>query len=48
VLRIVRVGDRLYLATSRGLSILEGGRVSERYAVEPDIDGKFYLVRLKP
>ena len=48
VLRIVRVDDRVYLATSRGLSILEGGRVSERYAVEPDIDGKFYLVRLKP
>jgi hypothetical protein len=48
VLRIKRWNDRVYLATSRGLSIMEGGRLNDRYAVEPDIDGKFQLVHLDP
>jgi len=46
VLRIKRWNDRVYLATSRGLSVLEGGRLSDRYVVEPDTDNKFYLVHL--
>ncbi|HEV2017254.1 MAG TPA: hypothetical protein VGQ98_02990 [Gemmatimonadaceae bacterium] len=48
VLRIKRWNDRVYLATSRGLSVLEGGRLSDRYFVEPAIDKKFYLVHLNP
>jgi hypothetical protein len=48
VLRIKRWEDRVYVATSRGVSVLQGDRLTDSYVIEPDMNNKFYLVHLNP
>ena len=38
--------DRIYVSTVNGIVIVQNDRVVERYLVEPDINEKYYLVRL--
>lgn len=46
VLRILARGDRVYLVTQNGLSVMDQNRLVARYVVEPDINGDDYLVPL--
>jgi hypothetical protein len=46
ILRMKRWDTRLYLSTTNGVWVIEGGRLTDRYTVEPSIDGKLGLVRI--
>lgn len=45
VLRILRQGSKVYLATQSGVSIIEQDRLIPRYVVEPGLEGGYVLVR---
>jgi hypothetical protein len=46
--RIKRWNGRIYLATGRGASVIEGDRVVSRFMVEPDLNGEYIIVRVNP
>jgi hypothetical protein len=45
VLRIMRQGSKVYLATQSGISIIEQDRLVARFVVEPDSEGGYALIR---
>jgi len=44
ILRIIKWNGRTYLATTGGVSVIEGERVTRRYLVEPALDGKLIVM----
>jgi hypothetical protein len=48
VLRIKRWNGRVYLTTGGGASVIEGDKLIARYLSEPDLNGKFVLLRINP
>jgi hypothetical protein len=45
VLRILRQGSKVYLATQSGVSVIERDRLVARFVVEPAGEGGYALVR---
>jgi hypothetical protein len=45
VLRIMRQGSKVYLATQSGVSVIEQDRLVTRFVVEPDGEGGYALIR---
>ena len=45
VLRIMRQGSKVYLATQSGVSVIEQDRLVARFVVEPDGEGGYALIR---
>lgn len=45
VLRILRQGSKVYLATQSGVSVIEQDRLAARYVVEPAGDGGYALIQ---
>jgi hypothetical protein len=45
VLRIMRQGSKVYLATQSGISVIEQDRLAARFVVEPDGEGGYALIR---
>jgi hypothetical protein len=45
VVRIMRQGSKVYLATQSGISVIEQDRLVARFVVEPDGEGGYALIR---
>jgi len=45
VLRIMRQGSKVYLATQSGISVIEQDRLVSRFVVEPNGEGAYALIR---